>query len=201
MARYGIVAPMRHVAFRPLPAAALALLLACGPAHAQFKAKSKSKEPLGSGLYVPPAEEAPMGVPAGPAKAAPPTEDKRSRTEVIEDIAHCMLQGSVPPDWTRVRVEVIELGREGKERQFEAKYTYVGADGKEAPFSPCDPREAATDMYILNRGLEPEKRNWIRATLSVTRDGKFDLKYDYTKADGSAPAPATPAAGDAATKK
>lgn len=192
---------MKVTTFRPLLAAAFALLFACGTAHAQFKAKSRSKEPLGSGLYVPPAEEAPMGAPADPAKAAPPAEDKRSRNDVIEDIARCLLKGDVPQDWTRLQVEVIELGREGKERQFEAKYSYIGADGKSAPFAPCDPREAASDMYMLNRGLELEKRNWVKATLAVTRDGKFDLKYDYTKANGAAPAAGTPAATDAATKK
>ena len=49
------------------------------------------------------------------------------------------------------------------------------------PLAPCDAKEVAQDVYKLNDFLEYDKRQWKVATLIFTNDGKFEIKYDYTK--------------------
>ena len=168
----------------------LALLLACGSAQAQFKdtTKSKPRDPLGSGLGGKPAK--PAAKPDAKAEDNAPTMDT-----VVQDIANCVLAG-LPKEWVLAQVEVTEIGRDGKQREFEAKYSYSGADGKGAVFTPCDLKEPAQNIYQLNAALEPDKRDWIKATLVLSNEGKFELQYDYPKKDGDAapaPAPAAPA--------
>ena len=55
-------------------------------------------------------------------------------------------------------------------------------------------KEPALNVYKLNGALDPDKRNWIRATLVFSKDGKFELQYDYAPAKdgdkGAAPAAA-----------
>lgn len=165
----------------------VAFMLACGGAHAQLKAPAKSqpKAPLGSGLSAPAA----AAEPAAEVKA--PTAD-----EVVQEIANCVLAG-LPADWTLAQIDVIELARDGKQREFEAKYLFTGADGVGKPFAPCDLREPAMNVYKLNGALPPEKRNWIKATLVFSKEGKFELQYDYAKEDEAKPAE-TPAEKPAA---
>lgn len=164
------------------------LALSLGAAHAQLKApaKPKPKDPLGSGLGLKPSETA----------APAPAEEKPQTLEsVVQEIADCVLAG-LPRDWALAQIEVSELGRDGKQREFEARYSYRGADGKSAVFAPCDLRAPAMNVYKLNAALEPDKRNWIRAILMLSKDGKFELQYDYPKKDeeaSTAPAPAEPA--------
>ncbi len=180
-------------------AVALGLLLVCGIANAQLKIPSDPKPGggLGGGLHAPAANEsaapapAPGATPAAPgtASAAPgaaPAEEERSPDSVIQEIANCVLEG-LPQDWKFARVKVVELSHDGREREFEAKYTYVGPDGAEKRFTPCDLRLPGFYLYKLNGALEPDKRNWKRATLVFSSEGKFDLNYEYDK-------PATPAA-------
>lgn len=165
----------------PLLALPLALALACGPAYAQLKppAKSQPKAPLGSGL----------GTQSAP---KPPAEEKApSGDTIVQDIANCMLAG-LPPNWKIAQVEVTEIGRDGKQREFEAKYAYVGADDKPVLYTPCDLREPALNVYKLNAALAPEKRNWIKATLVLSSEGKFELQYDYARQEGEAGAGAAP---------
>lgn len=177
-------------------AMALGLLLACGIANAQLKIPSDSKPGggLGGGLHSPASSEAtaPGVTPATPGTApaetpgAAPAEEERSPDSVIQEIANCVLEG-LPQDWKFARVKVVELSHDGRERAFEAKYTYVGPDGAEKPFTPCDLRLPGFYLYKLNGVLEPDKRNWKRATLVLSSEGKFDLNYEYDK-------PETPAA-------
>lgn len=180
-------------------AVALGLLLVCGMANAQLKVPSDSKPggALGGGLHAPAASESaapaptPGATPATPgaASATPgtaPAEEERSPDSVIQEIANCVLEG-LPQDWKFARIKVVELSHDGRERGFEAKYTYVGPDGAEKPFTPCDLRLPGFYLYKLNGALEPDKRNWKRATLVLSSEGKFDLNYEYDK-------PETPAA-------
>lgn len=170
----------------------LGLLLACGAAQAQFKAPTKSqpKDGLGSGLG---SQSAPSAPPASAPTA--PGEEKASAEGVVQDIANCVLAG-LPPDWTLAQVEVTEIGRSDKQREFEATYSYKDAAGKAAPFTPCDPREPALNVYKLNGALDEAKRNWVRATLVLSKEGKFELNYDYADKQGEA-RPKKPAAVDA----
>ena len=205
ISRCGIVAPMKKTLTTWLLAGPLALLLASGAAQAQLKAPatSKSDAPLGSGIYVP--SESPASAPAA-TSAVPLTEDVRPLDAVVQDIADCMLE-TLPADWVVARVEVTELSRGGKAREFEAVYVYVGPDGKDKLFTPCDLRTPAVNIYQLNRALEPAKRQWKKASLFIYREGKFDLKYDYDKsepekaADKPAAKPVAKPAGKAAKTK
>ena len=177
----------------------IALLLGVGAAQAQLKAPTKTqpREGLGSGLASPaaPASPAPAAAPAAPA------EKPRSHEEVVQDIANCIL-GALPADWKLAQIEVREIGRTERQRDFEAFYTYQDSAGKAATFVPCDPREPALNVYKLNAALEPAKRNWTRATLVLSKEGKFELQYDYAvkEADKDAKPAAAPEAKKAARK-
>jgi hypothetical protein len=184
--------------FSTLLAAPLAWVLASGIAQAQLKPPTKFQpnDGLGGGIgsRLGPASP-PAAAPAAPAKPGSPAEEKPSAEAVVQEIANCVLAG-LPPDWTLAQVEVNELGRTDKQREFEAVYSYKDGAGKAAAFSPCDPREPALNVYKLNGALDPAKRNWIRATLVFSKEGKFELQYDYADKQGDAGSK-KPAASDA----
>jgi len=179
---------------------ALGLALAAGGASAQFKAPAKSqpKDALGSGIgssSIPPAGSAP----AAGSGASTDSDEKSSAEAVVQKIADCVLPG-LPADWTMAQIDVREVARKDKERSFEAIYSYLDANGKAGPFTPCDQKEPALNVYKLNGALEPSKRNWIRATLVFSKEGKFELQYDYAPKEGDKPA-AAPAAAKKDAKK
>jgi hypothetical protein len=179
----------------------LALLVACGAAQAQFKAPAKTqpKDSLGSGIGS-------QSVPAAPPASAPApaaggaADDKSSAESVVQEIANCVLAG-LPPDWSLAQIEVREIGRSDRQRDFEANYSYQDGSGKAAPFVPCDPREPALNVYKLNGALDPAKRNWVRATLVLSKEGKFELQYDYSKEEAARPAAEAKDARKTAKKK
>ena len=78
---------------------------------------------------------------------------------------------------------MIEIASSGDERQFEAQYTYTRTleSTRRRGFQPCDATSPAKRVHALNDFLEPEKRQWKRAILTFSSDGKFELKYDYTE--------------------
>ena len=147
----------------------LALLVTQDCAHAQLRLPSQGG---GSGL-----QAAPQPAPKPAAQPEGSSADK-----VVQEIANCILAGA-PQGWRTAGVEVNELENDGKQRQFEARYFHTGADGKRVELVPCDAREPALNVYRLNSALDPDKRDWVRATLSFTSEGKFELKYDYPKRD------------------
>ena len=165
----------------------IALALAAGAAQAQLKAPTNTQpreglgSGLGSGVGSPSAPTSPAPAPAA-TTAAPPGEKTKTVDEVVQDIANCVL-GALPANWKLAQIEVRELSRVDNKREFEALYTYQDITGKAAKFVPCDPREPALNVYKLNGALEPEKRNWKRATLVLSKEGKFEVQYDYTEQD------------------
>jgi len=178
-------------------------MLAGGAAHAQFKApaKSQSKDALGSGIGSSAAPAAPAAPAAVPASAPGAADSAQSGEAVVQAIADCVIAG-LPPDWTMAQIDVREIARKDKERSFEAIYSYLDADGKAGPFTPCDQREPALNVYKLNGALEPSKRNWVRATLVLSKEGKFELQYDYAPTDaGTASPPTAPAAAKKDARK
>jgi hypothetical protein len=193
-----------------IPVAFCALLLAAGGASAQMKVPSKPAAggALGSGINIgsPPASTPSTAAPgsAEPGVKVPSQtgviDDKQASAEdVVQEIANCVMAG-LPPDWSLAQIEVREISRQEREREFEAIYTYKNKEGKAGSFTPCDPKEPAMSVYKLNGALEPSKRNWVRATLVFSNEGKFELQYDYLdKAAEKAPA-ATPAPASAAKK-
>jgi len=193
----------------------IALLLAAGGANAQFKAQAKpsSGSSLGGGLNLgtastpetPGAATLRLSAPAGsaaPAARAPSqtgTVDEKaaSADAVVQEIADCVLAG-LPNDWTMAQVDVREISRKDKQREFEAIYSFLDGEGKAGPFTPCDQKQPAMNVYKLNAALEPSKRNWVRATLVLSKEGKFELQYDYLDKDADkGPAPAATAKRDA----
>ena len=99
----------------------------------------------------------------------------------LEEIFSCLAAG-LPKDWHTATVEVIEVDTDGKERRFEARYAYTGVKApKPVKLLPCDATGPAKNVHELNQFLEPDKRQWKRAMLTFRSDGKFELKYDYTK--------------------
>jgi hypothetical protein len=125
------------------------------------------------------------GLKPPPSKPKPATqaEEERAGVQAIEKIFACLAAG-LPPEWRRAWVVVTELESDAKERRFEGKFFYSldPAGAKPVDLVPCSAREVAQGVYALNEFLEPEKRQWKVATLVFTReDGKFELKYDYTK--------------------
>ncbi len=180
--------------YAPL-ALSLAFLLACGTAQAQLKppTNSQSKGDWSRGLGI---KAAPK--PPSTEKGQSPGNKETTLEDVIQEIANCMVP-RLPAGWQLAQLEVTELSREGKKREFEAKYSYADSKGMGTAFTPCDQREPALNLYKLNAALDPDKRNWIRATLLISPEGKFELQYDYAKQDidaGAAPSPAPPAQPD-----
>ena len=156
------------------------LLLASGAAHGQLKVPGPYQPKGGTGMTAPaaPPAAAPAARPESPKPAA--AGEAPASDSVLQDIANCMLVG-LPQGWRTAQVQVIELFYDGKKREFEAKYAYTAGDGKLVAYIPCDAREPAVNVYKLNGALEPDKRDWSRATLTLSSEGKFDLTYEYPK--------------------
>lgn len=145
-----------------------ALALATGLAQAQ------------SAIKPPAAKSKPK--PAAAAKK-PAVEDLQNEgVRAVEEIFACLAAG-LPEDWRRAWVIVTELSGGDRERSFEAKFHYsLDAEGAHpADLVPCSAREAAMRVYALNEFLEPAQRRWKVATLTFTREGGFELKYDYER--------------------
>ena len=132
------------------------------------------------------AKPKPAGVqpqkPAAGAQQGASAEVDSAGVKAIEAIFACVAQG-LPEGWRRAWVIVSELSGGDKERTFEGRF-FVSLEAKGEKrwdFVPCNAREVAERVYGLNDFLELEKRQWKVATLLFTHDGKFELKYDYTK--------------------
>lgn len=112
----------------------------------------------------------------------PAAEPDNPGVKEVDKIFACVAAG-LPEGWRRAWVVVTELSGDDKERTLEGKFQYsldaAGADP--VNLVPCNAREVAQGVYALNDFLEPEKRQWKVATLSFTSDGKFEIKYDYTR--------------------
>ena len=150
----------------------LAAALACAIAFAA-NAQMKTDKPAGTGIKPKPAAEAPK---------KPAAEDANAGEKAVEKIFACIAAG-LPKEWRRAWVIVTELEGGDKERKLEGKFLYsLDATGTSPqPLAPCDAKEVAQGVFMLNDFLEYDKRKWKVATLIFTSDGKFEIKYDYTK--------------------
>jgi hypothetical protein len=114
---------------------------------------------------------------ARPAPAKPRAPDAK----LIERIFACLAPG-LPQDWDKTWIVVTDLGAaQGKERQFEAQFFFTtpSGDDKGEPLTPCNSKGLALQVHDMNDLLAPEKRNWRKAQLLITSEGRFELKYDY----------------------
>ena len=120
--------------------------------------------------------------PAAEPQQGSAAEADSAGVKALEGIFACVAQG-LPGGWQRAWVTVTELSGSSKERTFEAKFqvSLESVGEKRWDFVPCNARAVAEGVCGLNDFLEPEKRQWKVATLLFTQDGKFELKYDYTR--------------------
>ena len=130
----------------------------------------------------PKASSAPLQRPAAEPQQGSAAEADSAGSKAIEEIFACVAQG-LPDGWQRAWVTVTELSGSREERTFEGRFQVSLESTGETrwDFVPCNARSVAERVYGLNDFLEPEKRQWKVATLLFTRDGKFELKYDYTR--------------------
>ena len=148
---------------------AFAISLACLiplAVNAQLKSPAESAKPK----------------PAAKAQKKPAAEEDNPGVRAVEKIFGCVAEG-LPNEWRRAWVVVTELSGDDKERSFEGKFFYSldAAGAMPVALVPCNAREVAESVYKLNDFLEYEKRSWKVATLIFTSEGKFEIKYDYTK--------------------
>lgn len=165
-------------------AAAFALLAISSP-HAQEKAP----EPTGSKPAATKSKPAAKRSAEPPAKSAASVPTRESSVEAdsaglkaVEEIFACVAQG-LPEGWQRAWVVVTELAGDLKERRFEGRFqvSLEASGDKRWDYVPCNSRQVAESVYRLNDFLEPEKRHWRTATLLFLREGRFELKYDYSR--------------------
>ena len=133
-----------------------------------------------TGLKSPAGETKPKA--AAKAKKKPAAEEDNPGVREVEKIFACVAEG-LPKDWRRAWIVVTEVASADKERSFEGKFQYSRDASGANPVAlvPCNARDVAERVYGLNDYLEYEKRQWKVATLTFTSDGKFEIKYDYTK--------------------
>jgi hypothetical protein len=96
----------------------------------------------------------------------------------VLEIARCITQGP-PEDWGRLTMEV-RLEQPGAETG-EVRYfaTRESAPEQRVAYMPCDPSVPAKILLAARREQDPAKRGWTGARLTLTRDGKFGIVYDY----------------------
>ena len=89
----------------------------------------------------------------------------------------------LPQDWKKTWVVVSGVESAGSPHKFEAKFYYatLPSDVEGEELVPCNAQEIVRRVAGLNEALPPERRNWRKATLVITSEGEFNLKYDYAK--------------------
>ena len=97
---------------------------------------------------------------------------------LVQRIAGCLLVG-LPEDW-RTAMVVLELDRPGGDNG-EVSYLFLRSPNAEKfePFTPCDQNGPAAALLEARNSQPTDRRNWKFARLTLHRDGKFEVKYEY----------------------
>jgi hypothetical protein len=104
----------------------------------------------------------------------------KSEASAVTSIVECMIPG-LPGDWTEAAM-VIELAKPGDETgSVQYLVARGGASAPAEPFTPCDIRQPAMTLIEARKELPAARRGWTGARVTIHRDGKFGLKYDYPK--------------------
>ena len=110
--------------------------------------------------------------------AAPAQQATELEADVVQRIARCMVSG-LPEDWT-VAVLSLELDAPGGD-DGEVAYGFLRSPEAEKfeSFTPCNQKAPAAALLEARANQPPERRNWKQARLTLHRDGKFEVKYEY----------------------
>jgi hypothetical protein len=116
---------------------------------------------------------------SGFGQTAPPPTASKAESQVAQEIAQCMLQ-TAPTDWQRLFmiVELPEPGAPSGRVRYMATRDFAPDP---VPFTPCDPQLPAKLLMESRENLAAERRGWTGARLTIQRDGRFDLNYDYPR--------------------
>ena len=118
--------------------------------------------------------------------------------QIIEGIMTCLAEG-LTPDWKRAWFVIKETDRNEAEgtRQFEGDFFFATGekDRKGRRLRTCGPEKVIQGVSDLNDYLTRDQQRWTSAVFTFMRDGKYDVKYDYT------PFKPRPATKPAAKKK
>jgi hypothetical protein len=102
----------------------------------------------------------------------------RTEAEAVMSIVECMAPG-LSEDWKEA-VMVMQLDKPGEET---GAVQYLMARGNAAVpderFIPCDVRKPALILLEIRRQQPATQSGWTGARLTIRRDGKFSLKYEY----------------------
>ena len=101
---------------------------------------------------------------------------------MVSNIFDCMSPG-LPQDWKKTWVVITGLEVAGSPRKYEAKFYFatLPSDVEGEELVPCSAQEITRRVTGLSEALPPDRRAWRTATLVITSEGEFDLKYDYPK--------------------
>ncbi|HEX9395927.1 MAG TPA: hypothetical protein VF943_04220 [Burkholderiales bacterium] len=115
------------------------------------------------------AAQAPAGKPANP-----------TENDAVTSIVECMAPG-LPEDWSEA-VMMVQLAKPGDEN-VAVQYLFArrGAAVPDERFMPCDVRTPAVALMGVRQQQPQALRGWTGARLTIFRDGKFSLKYEYPK--------------------
>jgi hypothetical protein len=177
---------------RPCIAAFLAGSLLALAAHAQDATKPAPATDKAA------ATQDPAAKPRGPGETPDP--------QILESIVACLANG-LSKDWKKTWFVIKEIDRNEAEgaRQFEGDFFFATSlkDSKGKRLQTCGAEQIIQGVSDLNDYLTRDQQHWTSATFSFWRDGKYDVKYDFTpfKPKPAAPTPAATPAAKPATKK
>jgi hypothetical protein len=128
-----------------------------------------------------PAQKPPAGETAKPRDSAQ-QQPGAPDPAVIERMFGCMAPG-LSKDWKKAWVVVTAANPGEVPGKFEIKTFYAddAADRAGQPLKPCGWDPFVEGFFELNQNLPEDRRAWKSARLTITREGKFELTYDYTK--------------------
>jgi hypothetical protein len=182
---------MKPLCLAPLLAGLL--LAAAAQAQDQKKAEAAPDKPAAGAAQEPAAKPAP-----GPGQTPDPA--------IFEDILGCLAAG-LTPEWKRAWFVIRETARNVAEgtRQFEGDFFFATSekDRKGQRLQTCGPELIVQRVSDLNDYLTTEQQRWTSAQFEFFRDGKYDVKYDYTpfKPKPAAKAPSSKPAAKSTAKK
>ena len=175
---------------RPCLAAFIVCALLAFAARAQ---DPKKAEPA-------PASPAAVATP-DPAAKPPPRPGDTPDPQIIDGIMTCLAEG-LSQNWRTAWFVIKETERDEttRTRQFKGDFFFSTSakDLKGRPLRTCGAEQIIQGVGSLNDYLAEDKQDWTSATFTFMRDGKYEVKYDYTPFK---PQPAAKPAAKATSRK